>query len=53
MKSFNITIGQYFDQMLAENTINELIGRLLMQDIHQDGFEEIILSQLYEIPVLN
>ena len=54
MKSFNITIGKNSDQLLANDTMNELIGRLLMQDIHPNGFEEIFLSQFYEMPgVLN
>ena len=48
MKSFNITIGSY-EQTLTSDMINELISRLLMQDIHRDGFDEIILSEFHEI----
>ena len=47
MKSFNITLGRFY-QISSSDTINELLGRLLMQDIHPDGFEEIILSQFYK-----
>ena len=28
------------------DAINGLIGRILMQDIHQDGFKQITFSQL-------
>ena len=44
MKSFNITIGSNVGIIQAD-MINELIDRLLMQDIHTDGFEEITLRR--------
>ena len=43
MKSFNIKINLY-SGIVRSDMINGLIGRLLMQDIHPDGFEEITLS---------
>ena len=46
MKSFNLTIGLY-SGFVQSDVINGLIGRLLMQDIHLDGFEEITLSQFH------
>ena len=47
MKSFNITIGLY-SGIVRSDMINGLVGRLLMQDIHPDGFEEITLSQFHD-----
>ena len=52
MKSFSITTGQNEEKdahgvsILDENLmINELLERLLMQDIHHNGLEEITFSQ--------
>ena len=45
MKSFSITTGQYKKEVDENLMINELLERLLMQDIHQNGLEEITFSQ--------
>ena len=46
MKSLSIKIDTYFE--FRSDMINGLIGRLLMQDIHPDGLEEIALSKFDE-----
>ena len=43
MKSFNITPGSNCGEIQSD-VINELLSRLLMQDIHPAGFDEITLS---------
>ena len=44
MRSLNIALNYY-----AEDVVNELIGRVLMQDIHLEGFDELTLSNFYDI----
>jgi len=39
IESFNITLGGRKSN--GYDVINGLIGRILMQDIHDDGFKEI------------
>ena len=43
MKSFSISPNSKGGRVQSD-VINELISRLLMQDIHPDGFDEITLS---------
>ena len=38
IESFNITLGL---ESNGYDVINGLIGRILMQDIHRDGFKQI------------
>lgn len=40
--SFNISMGE--NGFASYDVINQLIGRILMQDIHVDGFKQITLS---------
>ena len=44
IESFDISIGIH----AAKFYINELIGRILIQEIHPDGFKEITLSSFSE-----
>ena len=48
IKSFNISFGRrgaYWNYgYCSYGVLNELIGRILMQDIHHEGFEQITLS---------
>ena len=46
MRSFNLALG--YGKKESE-VANGLLGRLLMQDIHYDGFDEITLSNFYDI----
>ena len=46
MKSFKIALGY---KAKESDVINGLIGRLLMQDIHYDGLDEITLSNFSDI----
>ena len=40
--SFNITLGG--NGLATEDVMNELIGRILMQEIHPKGFKNIALN---------
>ena len=42
IESFNITLSM---GCLTDYCINELLSRILMQDIHPNGFREITLNQ--------
>ena len=46
MRSFNIAPSY---GKIQSDVINGLIGRLLMQDIHPEGLEEITLSNFSNI----
>ena len=55
MDSFNITIGRLTDMRFGDrdfrcssDVINGLLGRMLMQDIHPDGLNELKLSYFGE-----
>ena len=45
IESFNINLGVHYCDY---DVINGLIGRILMQDIHPDGFKEIAFSHFFE-----
>ena len=52
MKSFNITLSH--DKEVGCGVVNELIGRLLIQDIHPDGLDQIKFSSFTEkVELLN
>ena len=45
IQSFNITIGNsYTHNEVPSDVINGLLERILMQDIHPDGFKSITFS---------
>ena len=44
IESFNITIGVDHCKGADKEVMNQLLGRILIQDIHRDGFKEITLS---------
>ena len=43
IESFDITIGT--EEQVDYDVINGLLGRILMQDTHFDGFKEIYLGE--------
>ena len=43
VKAFNITFGRS-GRTQGSDIVNELLGRILMQDIHPEGFKQITLK---------